>query len=339
MRRIEALVGPDALREINVERALLRDLVGALEATETRERRSSAPARSSRRTSGCATSWAALRAGDRDALIGRLAEAAGDVDGVAVVAAEVDGLDPGGASRAGAQGARPAPGAPGGDRRRQRRGRQGDARRGGDARGASIAASTAPAVLADAAVMVARRCRRQGPPRQRRRQAAGEGRRGRRRRSRPASRRSWPAARRAPGGSSGWISAMCGSASRSAIPIAGRGAARHGPGGAAARRAARDRATSSGTTTSRWSSSASRCPWTGPAVRRASHAASFADALRGVLDVRSCCTTSGSRRWRRSRAAPARVRAPRPACGHRRRGRPGHPAVLARRPAGPARQG
>ena len=28
MRRIEALVGPDALREINVERALLRDLVG-----------------------------------------------------------------------------------------------------------------------------------------------------------------------------------------------------------------------------------------------------------------------------------------------------------------------
>ncbi len=94
MRRIEALVGPDALREINVERALLRDLVGALEATEPRAaieraRKVIEENRTLRNQLG------ALRAGDRDALIARLAETAGDVDGVAVVAAEVDGLDPG----------------------------------------------------------------------------------------------------------------------------------------------------------------------------------------------------------------------------------------------------
>ncbi len=57
MRRIEALVGPDALREINVERSLLRGLVDALEAKDP-ARRSSAPERSSRRTGGSAASSA-----------------------------------------------------------------------------------------------------------------------------------------------------------------------------------------------------------------------------------------------------------------------------------------
>src|SRR5262249_43507602 len=94
MRRIEALVGPDALREINVERALLRDLVGALEGAQPRgavERARQGIAENK----GLRHAPRPPRAGDRDALIGRLAEATGDVDGVAVVAAEVDGLDPG----------------------------------------------------------------------------------------------------------------------------------------------------------------------------------------------------------------------------------------------------
>ena len=94
MRRIEALVGPDALREINVERALLRELVGALDAKEPRaaiERARKVVEDNKRLRSELGR----LQAGDRDALIGGLAEGATDVEGIAVVAAEVPDLDPG----------------------------------------------------------------------------------------------------------------------------------------------------------------------------------------------------------------------------------------------------
>jgi alanyl-tRNA synthetase len=93
MRRIEALVGPDALREINVERALLRDLVGALDAKDPgaaveRARRVVEENKRLRSELG------RLRAGDREALIDGLATGADDVDGLAVVTAEVPDLDP-----------------------------------------------------------------------------------------------------------------------------------------------------------------------------------------------------------------------------------------------------
>ena len=52
MRRVEALVGPDALREINAERELLRGLVEALGSKDASAGRSSTLAGSSRRTSG-----------------------------------------------------------------------------------------------------------------------------------------------------------------------------------------------------------------------------------------------------------------------------------------------
>jgi alanyl-tRNA synthetase len=94
MRRIEALVGPDALREINVERALLRDLVGALDAKDPRaaiERARKVVEENKRLRSELGT----LKAGDRDAVIEAVAGGATDVDGIAVVAAEVPDLDPG----------------------------------------------------------------------------------------------------------------------------------------------------------------------------------------------------------------------------------------------------
>ena len=94
MRRIEALVGPDALREINVERALLRDLVGALDAKDPRaalERAHKVVDENKRMRNELGK----LRAGGRDQLIEELTGAARDVDGVALVAAEVPDLDPG----------------------------------------------------------------------------------------------------------------------------------------------------------------------------------------------------------------------------------------------------
>ncbi len=94
MRRIEALVGPDALREINVERALLRDLVGALDAKDPRaalERARKVVDENKR----LRNELGKLRAGDRDALIAGLSDGANDVDGVWLVAAEVPDLAPG----------------------------------------------------------------------------------------------------------------------------------------------------------------------------------------------------------------------------------------------------
>jgi alanyl-tRNA synthetase len=95
MRRVEALVGPDALREINAERALLRGLVDALETKDPRaalERARKVVEENKRLRSELGK----LRAGDRDAVIGSLATGAEDVDGVALVVAEIPGEDPGG---------------------------------------------------------------------------------------------------------------------------------------------------------------------------------------------------------------------------------------------------
>jgi alanyl-tRNA synthetase len=94
MRRIEALVGPDALREINVERALLRDLVGALDAKDPhaaieRARRVVEENKRLRNELG------KLRAGDRAAMIDDLAAQATDVDGLALVVRDVPALNPG----------------------------------------------------------------------------------------------------------------------------------------------------------------------------------------------------------------------------------------------------
>ena len=92
MRRIEALVGPDALREINLERRLLDEL---LEALGTSDR--AAAADRARQVVGemkrLQSELGRLRRGDRDALVGRLAADATHVDGVSLVVAPVPGED------------------------------------------------------------------------------------------------------------------------------------------------------------------------------------------------------------------------------------------------------
>src|SRR5206468_12710235 len=95
MRRVEALVGPDALREVNAERGLLRDLTEALDAKDPhgaldRARRVVEENRRLRSELG------ALRAGDRDAVIASLVAGALDVDGLTLVVSEVPGEDPSG---------------------------------------------------------------------------------------------------------------------------------------------------------------------------------------------------------------------------------------------------
>jgi alanyl-tRNA synthetase len=92
MRRVEALVGPDALREINAERELLRGLVEALEATDpqTATERAQRVVEENRRLKN---ELGKLRAGDRDAVIEGLVGTAIPVDGVALVVSEVPGED------------------------------------------------------------------------------------------------------------------------------------------------------------------------------------------------------------------------------------------------------
>jgi alanyl-tRNA synthetase len=95
MRRVEALVGPDAIREINAERALLRRLIEALDAKDPhgaveRARKVVEENRRLRMELG------ELRAGDRDAVIASLVAGAHDVSGVSLVVSEVPGEDPSG---------------------------------------------------------------------------------------------------------------------------------------------------------------------------------------------------------------------------------------------------
>jgi len=95
MRRVEALVGPDAIREINAERALLRELTEALDAKEPRGavERARKVIEENRRLR---YELGELRAGDRDAVIASLVAGAQDVDGMALVVQEVPGEDPSG---------------------------------------------------------------------------------------------------------------------------------------------------------------------------------------------------------------------------------------------------
>jgi alanyl-tRNA synthetase len=92
MRRIEALVGPDALREINADRALLHDLVEAVGGTDPR-----AAVEHARKVieenKRLRSELGKLRKGDRDAVIGALVDGAVDVDGLALVVSEVAGED------------------------------------------------------------------------------------------------------------------------------------------------------------------------------------------------------------------------------------------------------
>ena len=92
MRRIEALVGPDALHEINAERALLHDLVDALGGTDPR-----AAVEHARKVieenKRLRSELGKLRKGDRDAVIGALVDGAVEVDGLALVVSEVAGED------------------------------------------------------------------------------------------------------------------------------------------------------------------------------------------------------------------------------------------------------
>ena len=95
MRRVEALVGPDALREINAERALLDGLVAALGSKDPRAAIEHAT-RLTERVKRLESELGALRRGDRESLVDSLADGAEPVDGVALVVAEVPGEDPGG---------------------------------------------------------------------------------------------------------------------------------------------------------------------------------------------------------------------------------------------------
>jgi alanyl-tRNA synthetase len=94
LRRIEALVGPEALREINVERAFLRDLVGALDAKDPRAAIERAR-RVIEENKRLRNELGKLRAGDRVAMIDELVTQADEVDGLALVVRNVPSLDPG----------------------------------------------------------------------------------------------------------------------------------------------------------------------------------------------------------------------------------------------------
>jgi alanyl-tRNA synthetase len=95
MRRVEALVGPDALRELNAERALLRDLVEAIGSTDPRAAIDHAR-KVIEENKRLRSELGRLQKGDRDAVIATLVDAAEDVDGLALVVSEVPGEDAGG---------------------------------------------------------------------------------------------------------------------------------------------------------------------------------------------------------------------------------------------------
>jgi alanyl-tRNA synthetase len=92
MRRVEAIVGPDALREINLERRLLAELTEALGTSDPR----AAPARAREvieRVKRLESELGTLRRGDRDALVERLLGTVQEVAGVSLIVAELPGED------------------------------------------------------------------------------------------------------------------------------------------------------------------------------------------------------------------------------------------------------
>ncbi len=92
MRRVEALVGPDALREINAERALLHDLVDAIGSTDPRSAIDHAR-KVIEENKRLRSELGKLQKGDRDAIIASLVEGAVEVDGLSLVVSEVAGED------------------------------------------------------------------------------------------------------------------------------------------------------------------------------------------------------------------------------------------------------
>jgi len=92
MRRVEALVGPDALREINAERALLHALVEALGSNDPRSAVDHAR-KVIEENKRLRSELGKLQKGDRDAIVASLVEGAQDVDGLALVVSEVPGED------------------------------------------------------------------------------------------------------------------------------------------------------------------------------------------------------------------------------------------------------
>jgi alanyl-tRNA synthetase len=92
MRRVEALVGPDALREINAERALLHNLVDALGSNDPRSAIDHAR-KVIEENKRLRSELGKLQKGDRDAIIASLVEGAEDVDGLALIVSEVPGED------------------------------------------------------------------------------------------------------------------------------------------------------------------------------------------------------------------------------------------------------
>jgi len=92
MRRVEAIVGPDAVREINLERRLLAELMDALGTNDPR----AAPARAREvieRIKRLESELGTIRRGDRDALVDRLLGTVDEVAGVSLVVAELPGED------------------------------------------------------------------------------------------------------------------------------------------------------------------------------------------------------------------------------------------------------
>ncbi|MEP6476998.1 MAG: alanine--tRNA ligase [Actinomycetota bacterium] len=95
MRRVEALVGPDALREINAERTLLDGLVSALGSKDPQAATDHAR-RLVEKVKRLESELGRLRRDDRDSLVASLAQSATHVAGVDLIVAEVPGEDPAG---------------------------------------------------------------------------------------------------------------------------------------------------------------------------------------------------------------------------------------------------
>jgi len=92
MRRIEALVGPDALRHVNAEHRLLEEVAAALGAGDPGQ----APERARRaieRIKQLESELGKIRKGDRASLVDTLAARAMPVDGVSLVVATLPGED------------------------------------------------------------------------------------------------------------------------------------------------------------------------------------------------------------------------------------------------------
>jgi alanyl-tRNA synthetase len=92
MRRVEALVGPDALRHVNAEHRLLREITDALGAGDPAQ----APERARRaleRIKQLESELGKIRKGQRGTVVDELASRAQQVDGVRLVVSSVEGED------------------------------------------------------------------------------------------------------------------------------------------------------------------------------------------------------------------------------------------------------